>query len=383
MKTLRKLLYLLQLEEYQNERYLDWLKRYRIQDLEERKNKLRWTTRTILTLVASFLFIPLFGEKRAVSFANSLVDKISSPTKEIIIFLAKIKLMFYPKLIKIVITGSYGKTTLKEMLAYVLEHKYQVAKTPANINTQIGIALLVLRKINNRQQVLIIEAAAYQRGDIKAICQLVKPNFGVITSIGWMHLERFKTLENIRQTKMELVPFITDRQRLFLPTKDHEIIDPAKVCLSIGAQLNISPSQIKKRIKLFAPPAHRLTTKRVSRDLVYLDDSYNSNPLGFRKALDELAKYKAYQKIIITPGMIEFGKKQNEINCEIAAEATKICDIFLIVGKTNRESLARGAKGAKRIIFVEKNQTYETVLTPLLRPPTVILIENELPDHYF
>jgi UDP-N-acetylmuramyl pentapeptide synthase len=227
-----------------------------------------------------------------------------------------------------------------------------------------------------------VEAAAYQRGDIKAICQLVRPDFGIVTSIGWMHLERFGTLENIRQTKMEVVPFIVNKKKLFIPPEDHRIIDAPEVCLSIGKQLGISPSQIKNRIKAFTPPEHRLATKKISRDLIYLDDSYNSNPLGFKKALGELAKYKNYQKIIITPGVIEFGEKQNDINEELASEFAKIGDIFVIVGKTNQEALSRGARNAKKIIFLDKNQNYDEVLTPLLRPPTAILLENELPDHY-
>lgn len=383
MKTFRKLLYLLQLEEYQNDRYFDWLKKYPLQNLKEKKNKLHWTARIILTLVISFPFSLFLEDKKAIGLVNSFLAKLFKFIEEIAVFFAQIKLKFYPNLIKIVITGSYGKTTLKEMLACVLGEKYSVLKTPGNINTRIGIALLVLRQLNREHKIFIVEAAAYQKGDITKICQLIRPNFGVITSIGWMHLERFKTLENIRQTKMELASFITNKKKLFLPAKDHQIIDFVKVCLSIGRQLEISQKQIQNRIKAFTPPEHRLTIKKISRDLVYLDDSYNSNPLGFKRALDELAKYKNYQKIIVTPGIIEFGEKQYGLNEELAFESAKTGDIFVIVGETNKESLSRGAKNAKRVAFLEKNQNYEEILAPLLRPPTVILLENELPDHYF
>jgi len=213
MKEIKKLIYLLQLEEYQTERYFSWLKKHPIEKLEERKNKLRWTPRVIFTLVISALLSPFIKAERAVGFTNRLLEPIFELVEEIIVFLAKLKLKFYPHLIKIIITGSYGKTTFKEMLAYVLEAQYSVLKTPQNINTRLGIAQMVIKKLKREHQVMIIEAGAYQEGEIRQICQLIRPSFGVATIIGWMHLERFKTLANIRKTKLEIVPFIKDKEK--------------------------------------------------------------------------------------------------------------------------------------------------------------------------
>jgi len=385
--NIRKLLYLLQLEEYQTERYFSWLKRNPPEKLEERKNKLRLTGRIILTALLSFIFLPFLGEKRAVGNANTLLGYLFNFSEEIIVWLAKIKLKFFPSLVKIVITGSYGKTTFKELLSFVLESKYSVLKTPENVNTRIGIALLILKKLNPHHQVLITEAAAYQPGDIKKICQLVQPSFGIITIFGLMHLERFKTIASIRKTKSEIIPFIKDKENLFLPKKFHQFIDFQKTALIISQKLGIPPLLAEKRLKNFKAPLHRLTEKKINSKIVILDDTYNSNPLGFQRALKKLNSYKGYQKIVITPGMIEFGKKQYSLNYKLAKLAAKITDIFVIVGETNKKALLNGAKKEKRnnlkIVTLKKNEAWEKIVSSFLRPPTVILLENELPDHYF
>ncbi|MCX6725920.1 MAG: Mur ligase family protein [Candidatus Shapirobacteria bacterium] len=393
--NLKKLLYLLQLEEYQTSRYFVWLKKNKIESLEERKNKLKFTSRIILTIISSCLLSPLLGFKKAVGVANSILAHVFLFLGKIIIFLAKIKLKFFPNLIKIVITGSYGKTTFKEMLAWVLEEKYLVLKTPGNINTQLGIAWFLLKKLNKKHQVLIVEAGAYQRGDIKQIGNLIKPNYGIITIIGWMHLERFGTIDSIRKTKFEIGDFITpatnlfikDKNNFFYPLKDHQFIDFEKTILEIAKNLAISSLKVKKRLKTFATPEYRLTIRNINKNLIILEDVYNSNPLGFSRALKKLGGYRGYQKIVVTPGMIELGEKQFSLNEKAAYDSAKTADILVIVGQTNKESLIKGAQKAGkknlRIIIIDKNDNFEEKIRSFLRPPTVILLENDLPDHYF
>ena len=158
MKEIKKLLYLLQLEEYQTERYFSWLKKHLIKKLKERKNKLRWTLRAIFTLLISVLLSPFIKASQAVGFANNLLGPIFQSIEEIIVLLAKVKLNFYPNLIKIIITGSYGKTTFKEMLACALGAKYSVLRTPQNINTRLGIGQIIIKKLKKKHQIMIIEA---------------------------------------------------------------------------------------------------------------------------------------------------------------------------------------------------------------------------------
>lgn len=384
MNKIKKLLYLLQLEEYFTDRFNLWLKTNEIDLLKENKGKLKWTLRVKIVYFLSVIFSSLTKSERAVALSNNLIDPFFKVIIKIIVVAAKIELAFFPDLTKIIITGSYGKTTFKELLTFVLEEKYSVLKTPANKNTLIGIAQTILKGLKKSHQIFIIEAGAYKEGEIREICQLIKPSIGVITVIGWMHLERFGTIEKIRKTKYEIADFIKDKSKFFAPKIDHKFIDFEETVKEIGEILKVSKEIIEKRISQFSPPEHRLTTKTINKNLIILDDAYNSNPLGLEKALKEFDKYKNYQKIVISPGMIELGDKQFELNKIAAENVAKIADIFLVVGETNKKALTSIASSRKnfKTIYLNKDESFEEKIQSYLRPPSVILLENDLPDHY-
>jgi len=387
MENLNKYLYLLQLEEYQTDRFIDWLDKYAIENLEERKGKLKNTIRIRLTRKITRLLVHFSKPQKAIINANNFLGNFFTLAELLIVWTATVKLSFYPKLTRIIITGSYGKTTFKEKLAWLLSQKYQVLNTPGNINTRIGIARLILNKLTHKDQIFIIEAGAYKRGEIKSICQMVKPDFGIVTIIGWMHLSRFKILENIRKTKLEIVPFIKDSHKLFIPEKDHQFIDFDQILIEIAFQLGFDRIQAQTRLSSFQQPEHRLVEKQLNEYVTLLDDTYNSNPLGFEKAINQLASYKKLQKILVTPGMIDLGEKQDSLNEEITQKVAKIADIFVIVGETNQQSLEEGIKKAdnKNLTVLKINPEDDLYLTlsTYLNKPTVILHENDLPDNYF
>lgn len=384
MNKFKKYLYLLQLEEYNNKRFKKWLKNHNINKLEENKNKLKYTLNIILIILSSLPFMSILDISKSIILANNLIQTISSPIKQIIIFFAKIKLSFFSNTTRIITTGSYGKTTFKEKLSHVLATKYSILKTPKNINTDLGIAILILSKLKKYHRFLIIEAGAYDRGDIKKVCQLIKPDFAIVTIIGWMHLERFKTIKNIRATKLEVIPFIKNPKQLFFPKKNHQFIDTNQVIKKIAKQFNISIPTINRQLKQFTTLPHRLNINKNNPNLITIDDTYNSNPLGFKKAITTLKSFSKYQKIIVTPGMVELGQKQYHLNKKIAKITGQTTDIFVIVGQTNKKALLVGAKKtATKIILINNNENWGQKISPLLKPPTVILLENELPDHYF
>ncbi|MDD3532329.1 MAG: Mur ligase family protein [Candidatus Shapirobacteria bacterium] len=386
MKNIKKHLYLLQLEEYQNNRYLAWLKKNNINNLKENKNQLKWTLRVSLTWLFSLPLTIFTTTTKAVAWTNSLMEKFFNLIGALVILLAKIKLGFYPNTTRIIITGSYGKTTLKEMLAWIISPYRMVLKTPNNINTPLGIAKMILTKLNRQTEVFIIEAGAYQMGDIKKICQLIKPHIGIITIIGLMHLERFDSFTRLKKTKQEIIPFIKEKNRLFLPPKDHHFIDFKTTVSKIAQDLGVSLAQIKQRLASFVWPAHRLEEKIINQQITILDDSYNSNPLGAQKALKKIKSFSKRQKIIVTPGMIEFGKKQYQINFQLGKDIGRITDIAVIIGNTNKKALLAGIRANKRkikTITLANGQGWLTTIRPHLKPPTAILLENDLPDHYF
>ncbi len=108
-------------------------------------------------------------------------------------------------LLTIGITGSYGKTSMKELLAHILSAKLKVAKTPANSNSEIGVANCVLSSIPDDSDVFIVEMGAYKEGEIKRICEIVKPQIGILTGINEQHISLFGSLEQIIKAKYELI----------------------------------------------------------------------------------------------------------------------------------------------------------------------------------
>ena len=118
----------------------------------------------------------------------------------------QIELIFlFKDLIIIGVTGSYGKTSTKNYLYRILSEKYNTLITPGNFNTLLGVVRTIREQLQPMHQVFIVEMGAKQPGDIKEICDLVHPTIGIVTSVGEMHLETFKTKENIQKTKFELI----------------------------------------------------------------------------------------------------------------------------------------------------------------------------------
>ena len=117
------------------------------------------------------------------------------------------KLDSFKNLIKIGITGSFGKTSVKNYLHKMLSEKYNVVSTPKSFNTPMGVSLTVFKEINAFTEIFICEMGARKKGDIKELCQMVKPDIGLINTVGNQHLETFKTQENINAEKMELANF--------------------------------------------------------------------------------------------------------------------------------------------------------------------------------
>ena len=116
---------------------------------------------------------------------------------------AKKILASIPKLKVIGITGSYGKTTTKFILTRILSEKFNVVCTPQSFNTPMGVVRTVRTMLKPQTEIFVCEMGAKQNGDIKEICDIANPHYGLITSVGPQHLESFKTVDNVFSTKFE------------------------------------------------------------------------------------------------------------------------------------------------------------------------------------
>lgn len=395
MKT-RNLIYLAQLEEYDLDRIKIWLKSNPDKSVFEIKHHLKLTQKTCLIYFLTLLFSPLFGNQKALFLSLNLLIPFDTFIKYILVKLATFKFkIFNKKTITIAITGSWGKTTTKETLYAILKNLPHVFYTPSNNNTLLSITKKALF-LPSSAKIFICEIGAYHVGDIQKVCQIIKPQIGILTVIGPMHLERFGTLENILKTKIELVESLpkngifwapknlsSQLQKFSLPQNTNFFTDYSEIYSSIAFNFNIPQSDIKKILNSIPPAEHRLQIIEKG-PITIIDDTYNSNPEGFKMALDKLQKIKSDQKILVTPGMIELGSMQFSENARLATMASNICDHIIIVGQTNKEALLSKLKNTTAKIHTIQNLSETDKLLPSIYKGTVaILFENDLGDQYF
>lgn len=375
-----------------------------------------------------------------------LVNIINSPLQKHInnkfIDEAKDILKSMPDLKVIGITGSFGKTSVKHYLTKILESRYNVLMTPKNYNTTLGVVRTVRENLRATHEIFVCEMGARQEGDIKEICDLVHPNIGIITAVGEQHLETFKSLDNIKKTKFELADSLPAEGTAFLNGDDENINDVNykgnkityginKCCdyragrisatskglvftvtapdgkqqefttkllgyhnvqnltgaIAVANQMGIEMSDMVMAVKRLEGVPHRLQLLRRGKDII-IDDAYNSNPTGTRVALATLSLFADSVKVLVTPGMVELGDKQEEYNARFGEDAAKVCDYIILVGLSQTKSIADGAKregfDENKLIIVS---TIEEAFAELSKIKTagrqkVALLENDLPDNF-
>ncbi|MBI5222336.1 MAG: UDP-N-acetylmuramoyl-tripeptide--D-alanyl-D-alanine ligase [Candidatus Magasanikbacteria bacterium] len=357
--------------------------------------------------------------------------------KRYMVLKASRKLLEYPNLLVVGVTGSYGKSTVKKFLHHILEPKYHVIRTPRNINTEIGVAQFVLSTNLAGVEIFIVEMGAYRIGEIALICGMVKPKIGILTAINEQHLSLFGDIKKTQQAKYELLRSLpadglavinadnfycrekvkelkcnvlsygTDETRhpdclikearsnldgiSFIAEsrgKEHNFSSPIvgehnimniAPCLLVAEKLEVSDEAIGRAVATL-PPSLKIF-KYGECDII--DDSYNSNPDGFRAALDVLNKYPTEKKrIIITRGMLELGEKSDEIHERIGEEISIVADELVIITEDFVEPLGRGVAGRFKTTVVLKLTPADLLayLQSLKKAPSVILLENRIPD---
>ena len=394
------------------------------------QSNLRYIIAPILFFISPF--IPLLS-----NIVNMPIEKA---IQKYYIWDAKRILKANPELIVIGITGSYGKTSVKYFLNTLLRAKYNVLMTPASFNTPMGVVKTIREQLRPTHDVFLCEMGARRVGEIKELCEIVNPTHGVITAIGPQHLETFKTIENIVQTKFELADAVKGKGMVFLnadnlyikencPEQDsftygangnfnfsisevrvtsngtefsmtykkqeihnlkttligiHNVINLAGA-IGVSIFLGVTEEQICKQLLKISAPPHRLELKNDGK-VTIIDDAYNSNPSGSKAALDALALFDDY-KILITPGMVELGTKQFELNKELGYNAAKVCDYIILVGEKQSRAIMAGITDCgydTDCVFLASDftQAFTHANSLATNKHKIILIENDLPDNY-
>jgi UDP-N-acetylmuramoyl-tripeptide--D-alanyl-D-alanine ligase len=372
-------------------------------------------------------------------FIFVLIAKIPTKiTKKIIIYQAKQKLKKFKNLKIIGITGSFGKTSVKEFTFQILAAKYKVLKTEKNINTDIGVAETILKNLNPAHQIFIVEMGAYKQGEIKDICQITPPDISILTAISEQHQESFKSLENTIATKSEIFEYqkkgglaiisadnyyciqIAQRlkqRKILYSTRNKAdfyaqnikvfpngflftlLIDGQKItieskllgrhnvsnllpAIAVAQKFGLTLDEIKNQINKIAPIEKTMRIIPGIKNSIFIDDSYNANPDGIIAALDYLKLYPS-KKIIVSSGMYELGKTAKKLYLEVGIAIGKICDLAIFTNLNHKDQLVKGFTkfGKKENIVFENNlKKVKEILNNQLAQKPVILFEGRTTD---
>ncbi len=428
VRLIRYHIALLQLEQYDLGRYFGVLaRRYSVN--ADMRQKAVWTAKlkavTLLAGIAAvavtglaFYFtgtaaaaiaaiISLFLFPAYLALAVLVTLPLDCFAKNRIIRKAKRKLARFPNLKVVAITGSYGKTTMKQTLATILAERFAVLATPESVNTPVGIARLILEKLSLETEVLVVEMGAYRAGDIRDLCALTRPDIAVLTGINEAHIERFGSLANTAEAKFEIVRFAKPRAVAVLNAEDkrvraeyaknlggrtpvfygektgdlarYEVADvrfeqdglrqsfsftnahgetyrlstpllgeyaPATVmgAVCVAETLGMTRAEVTQGTTMTRPVAHRLEPFNAANGVLVIDDSYNGNPDGAREAVRVLARFKNRRKIYVTPGLVEMGAKSPEIHRMIGTELARVADTVILIKNSATGFIAEGLK---------------------------------------
>lgn len=354
---------------------------------------------------------------------------------------ARKKLNDLSDLRKIGITGSFGKTSTKNIVNDIISNNFYTQITPGSFNTPMGITRTIREHLRPIHEIFVCEMGADKVGDISYLMDFVKPQMGVVTSIGPQHLQTFKSMENIIEEKMQEIEMLPQDGVGFI-NLDNEYIrkyrikntckivsvgidsDDADIVakdikytntgssfsvkigkktynfetsllgkhnitniligIAIALELNIPINEIVSNVSKVAQVEHRLQVKKL-HGFTVIDDAFNSNPVGSKMACDVLSMMPG-KRIMITPGMIDLGKKQEEVNEEFGRYMADKVDFVLLVGERQTKPICHGLKKAgydmhHLRIFDNTKDALHYAYSRFSTKDT-ILIENDLPDAF-
>jgi UDP-N-acetylmuramoyl-tripeptide--D-alanyl-D-alanine ligase len=326
------------------------------------------------------------------------------------------------------ITASYGKTSIKNYIEHLLKAKYRTYATPRSVNTLGGVMKDVNDDLPEDTEVYVVEMGARGEGDIKEITTFVNPQYVVVGKIGPAHIEYFKTMENIRNTKMEILQsgrlkkawihesaMVKPEEnikvfgngemmdtRSALPAPDYLIkdveatleatsftLDGVRYSASIlGAfnamnlaaavlvakELGLSDEEIQKGLFTLKAVDHRL--QRIDAGgKVILDDSFNGNIDGMMASFD-LASTYAGRKVVITPGLVEV---DDALNVQVAKRANEVFDVVVVTGDLNYAIFKEHVDPEKLVKLASKAEM-ESMLVEQTLPGDLILFANDAPS---
>lgn len=346
----------------------------------------------------------------------------------------------------VAITGSFGKTSTKHILAHILENAAPTLATPGSVNTEMGITRVIREQLTPEHQYFIVEMGAYGPGSIARLCALTPPDVSLVTAVGAAHYERFKTLETVAKAKFEIAEAVfkkggravvsTDgipkhllEERISavqgdyvragaegdIALKGYELT-PDGLALTVeeageeqaftvplygrhqagnilmaaatARTLGLPWAAIKGALATMPQIRHRLEVTRAAGAPTIINDAYNSNPIGFAAALEclDVLVREGGRRILITPGMVELGAIHDQEHERLGALTATHADIVCVVTPERIPTFVKGLEGANTgsttVMTFATQDAAEAWVTANWRAEDAVLFENNLPDLY-
>jgi UDP-N-acetylmuramoyl-tripeptide--D-alanyl-D-alanine ligase len=371
-----------------------------------------------------------------ISFVVLGLEPISIYGRKRIIKKATQKIASFKNLKVIGITGSYGKSTTKEVLSFLLEKKFKVLKTPENLNTEMGVSKTVLNGLKEDHEIFVCEMGAYVGGEIKTMTDIVKPSIGILTGINSQHLSLFGSQENIIKTKYELIESLPEdglalfngsndlvynlyqktekNKKMFSVSKKEESdiwaedIEMGKEILKakiltkeesfnleikvstkelignilsavlVAKELGMSFIEISERLKEFNGTGMEL--KKNSKGVDVLNSTYSSNLDGMMSHISHLNKWEG-KKVVVFKPLIELGSSAKDSHIALASKMAEACDLVIstsgeFFNEMKEEAIKKGFKPSKFVFTKDINKIKELISD--FKEGDVVLLENRI-----
>ncbi len=455
------LIYMLQQTEYDPDQFLSWVNRLPNYLRVIKRKKLVYTKKAVLLLAlaygiwismwAGLVLLVLHGWYLAVAAAFAWIPFVLVLSLAAVICLAYLPLnlkrgkdlkaarnkMKHHKGVKIAVLGSYGKTTLKELLAMVLGEGKKVAVTPGNKNVAISHARWIMGELSGDEDIVIFEYGEYRPGDIADLAWLTRPDYAVITGFAPNHIDTYKTVEALKADLASIAKFVPAdnlyasaqaAKAIGLQLDDTRIFDtsqalgwqisvdqvsfdglqltlkkgkqtlklkssllgrhlaaPLGVAAALALQLGLTPKQVAAGLAKTTPFEHRLQPISLGGAWV-IDDTYNGNLEGIKAGLALLQELPAKRKIYVTPGLVEQGSEKERVHKEIAEHIIAVQPDEVVLMRNSSTGIIDQALQARnfdgKVAFVDDPLDYYENLQYQLAAGDVVLMQNDWTDNY-
>ncbi len=335
------------------------------------------------------------------------------------------------KAVCIGITGSYGKTTTKEFLYQILARRFKVAKTEATMNTDVGVALSVLRGVTPDTEFFIAEMGSYKKGEIERASKVAPPHYAILTAIGNQHLSLFGSREGLLEAKKELLEAVPSNGRIYLnkaiedksvlvrgieasvtlyssktkaditvkqiskkpaiykivykrrslevqvPVDLPYAIENLLPCVGLALDLGMKPEEIRQAVRSLKELPNKLSQQKGLHGSMLVLDTSNSSVEGFLSAIEVLSGVKASKKLAVTKGIIELGEEKTPSYLKLLEKLSKN-NITLLTTDRLFEPL-----DGKNVVKVFNNENaIISYLNDVCTKKTALLVEGRFTEKF-